>query len=236
MTEFQIFLTVLCGIVLLFILLLSIPVKVSLVFDDKIRLSVKYFFIKLNILPLEKKGKKKKSKPKKEPAPKEEKTDEEPKEKKPNPIVSMIKANGYDGMMEVIGNLGRVLGKYGGKLFKSIIFDRIDLHIIVGTGDAASTAIKYGETCRKVYPVFGFICSNNLVRKYDVNVAPDFLANKTQSEFFCDMNICIRKIINATIAMVVRLIFKVLLKFISGARKNKKVENDSNINTQTMKG
>ncbi len=235
MTGFQIFLTVLLGIILLFILILSIPVKVSLAMDDKIRLSVKYLFIKLNILPMDT-SKPKKEKPPKESEPEKEKAEEVPKEKKPNPIIEMVKANGYDGMMEVIGNLGRVMKIYGGKLLKSIVFDRIDLHISVGTGDSAATAIKYGQTCQKVFPVFGFICSNNLVRKYDINVEPDFLANKTEAEFFCDMNICLRKIINASIAMVVRLIFKVLIKFFTGAKKNKNTEENKNTNTQTMKG
>ncbi len=235
MTGFQIFLTVLLGIILLFILILSIPVKVSLAMDDKIRLSVKYLFIKLNILPMDT-SKPKKEKPPKEPEPEKEKAEEAPKEKKPNPIIEMVKANGYDGMMEVIGNLGRVMKIYGGKLLKSIVFDRIDLHISVGTGDSAATAIKYGQTCQKVFPVFGFICSNNLVRKYDINVEPDFLANKTEAEFFCDINICLRKIINASIAMAVRLIFKVLIKFFTGAKKNKNTEENKNTNTQTMKG
>ena len=183
MTGFQIFLCVILGIIGLIVLILSIPVKVSLAFDDKIHLTVKYLFIKLNILPVDPNKPKKPAKPKKEPEkkPEEEKKDEAPKEKKPNPILEMIKANGYDGMMLVIKNLGRVLGMYGGKLFKSIVFDEIDLYISVGTGDAASTAIKYGETCQKVYPVLGFICSNNIVKKYDVLVEPDFLANKTEN-------------------------------------------------------
>ena len=212
---------VLLGIIALFVLILSIPVKVSLSFDNKIHLSVKYLFIKLDILPAGPK-KEKAPKPKKEPEPKPEKpADETPKEKKPNPIVEMVKANGYDGMMLVIKNLGRVLGIYGGKLFKSIVFDEIDVYISVGTGDAASTAIKYGETCQKVYPVFGFICSNNIVRKYDILVEPDFLANKTENELFIDFSVTVRKIINATLAMVFRLIFSVALKFILGAKKGK---------------
>lgn len=228
MTGFQIFMCVLLGIIALFVLILSIPVKVSLSFDNKIHLSVKYLFIKLDILPLGPK-KEKAPKPKKEPEPKPEKpADETPKEKKPNPIVEMVKANGYDGMMLVIKNLGRVLGIYGGKLFKSIVFDEIDVYISVGTGDAASTAIKYGETCQKVYPVFGFICSNNIVRKYDILVEPDFLANKTENELFIDLSITIRKIINATIGMVFRLIFNVVIKFILGAKKGKENSQSDN--------
>ena len=233
MTGFQIFLCVILGFIGLIVLLLSVPVKVSLAFDNKIHLTVKYLFIKLNILPVDPNKPKKPAKPKKEPEkkPEEEKKDEAPKEKKPNPILEMVKANGYDGMMLVIKNLGRVLGIYGGKLFKSVVFDEIDLYISVGTGDAASTAIKYGETCQKGYPVLGLICSNNIVRKYDILVEPDFLANKTENELFIDLSITIRKIINATIAMVFRLIFNVGLKFILGAKKGK--ENSQSDNTDS---
>lgn len=222
---------ILIGIIAFFVLILSIPIKVSLSFDNKIHLSVKYLFIKLDILPAGPK-KEKAPKPKKDPEPKPEKPkDETPKEKKPNPIVEMVKANGYDGMMLVIKNLGRVLGIYGGKLFKSVVFDEIDVYISVGTGDAASTAIKYGETCQKVYPVLGFICSNNIVKKYDILVEPDFLANKTENELFIDFSVTVRKIINATLAMVFRLIFSVALKFILGAKKGKENTQSKDTNT-----
>ncbi len=220
MTGFQIFLCVLAGIIGFFILVLSIPVRISMAYDDKIHLSIKYLFLKLNILPTNPNKPKKEPKPKKEKPPKPEKPkDDKPKEKKPNPILEMVKANGYDGMLAVIKNLGRILGIYGGKIFKSIRFDEVDLYIRVGTGDAASTAIKYGETCQKVYPVFGFICNNNVVTKYDVCVEPDFLANKTEGEFFIDMSLTVRKIINATLAMVFRLIFGVAVKFLIGGSK-----------------
>ena len=226
---------VLLGIVLFFVSVLSVPVKVTLAYDNKIRVSVKYLFVKLNILPVGPKKEKKPKKPKAPATPKEsEKKEQAPKEKKPNPILEMVKANGHDGMMTVITNLGNVFKIYGGKMFRSVVFDRLDLDITVGTGDSAATAIKYGQICQKVFPVMGFICSNNLVKKYDINVQPDFLANKTEGEFCCEMKICVRKIINSTVGMVVRLIFKVGLKFIMGAKKNNK-ENEE-INAQTMKG
>ena len=34
----------------------------------------------------------------------------------------------------------------------------------------------------------------HIVKKYDINVEPDFLANKTEGEFYCEMKICVRKI------------------------------------------
>ncbi len=225
---------ILLGISLFFGFTLSVPVRITLAYDDKIRVSVKYLFIKKDVLPVGPKKEKKPKKPKEPKPPKEQKKEEAPKEKKPNPILEMMKANGHDGMMTVITNLGKVFSTYGGKLFRSVVFDRLELNITVGTGDSAATAIKYGQICQKVFPVMGFICSNNIVRKYDINVEPDFLANNTEGKFYCEMKICVRKTINSTIGMVVRLIFKVALKFITGAKKSKK-ENEE-INTQTMKG
>ena len=218
------FLYVLLGIILFFFIVLSVPVHIIIGYDDKIRVSVKYLFIKLNILPAKQKPKKEKKPKEPKPEKAEPEKPKQPKEKKPNPILEMVKANGYDGMMTVLTNLAHILKIYGGKLFKSVVFDEVDLYICVGTGDSAATAIKYGETCQKVFPVMGFICANNVVKKYDVNVEPDFLANKTVSEFYCDLHLCIRKIINASIAMVVRLIFGVVITFIKGGKKKKTTE------------
>lgn len=225
MTGFLIFLAVIFGISALFTSVLSVPLKVTLGYDDKIHLSIKYMFVNLKILPVDpnkpKKEKKPKEKKEKEP-PKEE---EAPKEKKPNPILDMVKANGYDGMMEVLGSLGRILKKFGGNLFKSIVFDQAYINITVGTGDAASTALKYGKTCQKVYPFMGFICNNNVVKHHDINVEADFLANNTQGEFLFVMHICLRKIVNSGIGLVFRLIFGVVLKFLKGGMTKNKQQN-----------
>ena len=222
------FLTVIFCIVAFFVLVLSIPLKVSIGYDDKIILSVKYLFIKLNILPTDPNKPKKEKKPKEE-KPKEEKPkDDTPKEKKPNHILDMVKANGFDGMMEILGNLGNIFKIFGGKLFRSIVINDAYIYISVGTGDAASTAIKYGKTCQKVYPLMGFLCHNNVVKKHDINVEADFLANKTEGEFFFEMNICLRKIINSAIGLVVRLIFGVVLKFFQGGKKKKTDTNKPN--------
>lgn len=224
MSGFEIFLCVLFGIIGFVVLILSLPLRVSFTYSDKIYLTVKYLFLKFDILPLgEGKQKKKKEKPQKEEQPKEEEPREEKpaEEKKPNPVLEMVKANGYDGMMQVLKNFGAVLKKYGGKLFKSVVFDEIEIYVTVGTGDAADTAISYGKACQAVYPLLGFLCSNNVVKRYDARVEPDFLANRSEGEFNFEFHLVIRKILNATIGMAVRLAFKVLLKFILGAKKKK---------------
>lgn len=225
MNGFEIFLCVLAGIILFFVLILSVPIHVNMSYRDKVYLKIRYGFISLNILPLgPKKPKKPKEKKPKEEKPEEEKEEKEekPKEKKPNPIVEMAKANGYDGMMEVLGNLGSVLMKYGGKLTRSIKFNDIEIYATIGTGDAASTAIEYGKACEKIFPLAGFICANNKVKRYDIDISPDFLATHKEYEFNLDFHMVLRKIINATFGMVGRLVVKVLLKFIMNGKKKDK--------------
>lgn len=236
MNGFEIFLCVIAGIVLIIVGALSVPVHIKFTYADKVFLTVQYLFIKINILPQgEKKPKPKKEKTPKEKKPAEESSEDKPKEKKPNPLVAMVKANGYDGMMEILCNLGRILKIYGGKLFRSVVFDEIHLDMTIGTGDSARTAIKYGKTCQTVFPLFGFICSNNVVKKYHVNVEPDFLANTSEGEFYLDFHLVIRKIINATVAMAVRLVFNVVLKFLKGAKNNKSAPQESSLGTETEK-
>lgn len=236
MNGFEIFLCIFAGIIILFIGALSVPVHIKFTYSEKVYLTVQYLFIKIKILPQgEKKDKPKKEKPKKEEKPKEQTPKDKPKEKKPNPLLDMIKANGHDGMIGILVNLGNILKIYGGKLFRSVIFDEIHFDMSIGTGDSAKTAIKYGKTCQTVFPVFGFICSNNVVKKYHVNVEPDFLANNSEGEFYLDFHLIIRKIANASIAMAVRIVFNVVLKFLKGAKKNKSVVQNSSVNAETEK-
>lgn len=231
MTGFQIFLCVFFGIIAFFVLLLSIPVHVYFTYSDKIYLTVKYLFIKLDLLPVgEKKPKKeKKEKPKKEEKPKEE--EKQPKPKKTS-LMDMVKANGYDGMMNLLSELKRILSGWGGKVFRSVVFDEIEIYVTVGTGDSASTAIEYGKVCQKVYPLVAFLCSNNVVKRYDCSVDPDFLANHSEGEANVELHMCVRKVINATIAMAVRLVFKVLLKFLKGAKAKPAPDNKNTQQTE----
>ena len=95
----------------------------------------------------------------------------------------------------------------------------------IGTGDAASTAIQYGETCRKVYPVIGFICGHSLVRHYDIDISADFLANSSEGKTSFDFMLNVRKLINSTVGMLMRLVFRVALKFLkNGKAKNAEAE------------
>ena len=218
------------GIIAFFVIVLSIPLYIEIEYNNYLNLKIKWLFVKMNILPLEEKEKKEKKpeeKKEEEEKPKEEK---KPKKEGENPIMAMVKAQGYDGMMQIIANLGKVLGSFFKRLFKAFTIQNFDISITVGTGDAASTAIKYGETCQKVFPVCGLICSTMKVKTYDVQVEPDFLATHNSGHFSANLYLTPRKLINAVFVLVGELVAKVVLKFILNGKA--KTENKQPANAE----
>ena len=78
------------------------------------------------------------------------------------------------------------------------------------------------------------LSKEDLVKKYEASIEPDFLANNSEGEFNFEFYLVIRKIINATLGMVFRLIFKVVLKFLKNGKQKK--EPVPNPKTETKKG
>lgn len=219
---------IILGIVLLFILLLSVPVVVDMEYVETFKLKVSWLFIKINILPKDenkKKKEKKPKKPKKEKEPKEEPKEEKPaevKEKGDNPIKIFYEDQGVMGIVDLIGNCASYLGRFTKAFIRSFYIKRLRLRIWVTEGDAAQTAIKYGKFCQMIYPPLGYICSSCRVKDYDVNIWADYCGEKTKGEFETRIALIPRKVINAGIALVFRLVarlVKALLAFLKAKKK-----------------
>ena len=222
------FLYVLIGIVAFFVILLSIRITIDAEYFDEFKLSISWLFLKIQILPakkkdkVEKEKKPKKEKPQKEPSPEtESEPDEQPAEKKENIFVTFYNNQGFDGVIELINNAASSLGKMFSSFKKHIVIRELYLFMTVTGGcDAAETAMEYGRTCQKVFPAMGFICTNLPVKKYDVEIEPDFIGVKNSAQFATSIHIRPIFFINAVIVLVIRLVFKVVLKFLKGI-KNK---------------
>lgn len=220
------------GIIGFIILVLSIRITINGEFFDEFKLNVKWLFLKIDIFPA-----KKKDKPKKEKAPKEKKekpvdekvTEETPTEKKENIFVKFYNNQGFDGVIQLINNVGKALGKLMHSFKKHIVLRELYLWMTVTGGcDAAETALEYGRVCQKVFPAMSFICTNLTVKKYDVEIEPDFLGNKKKAEFAFSVSVRPIFILNALIVLVFRLLIKVVLKFLMGIKDKSK--NNENIN------
>ncbi len=228
MTGLYIFL----GIIAFFVLILSIRITVNGEFFNEFKLNVKWLFLKIDILPAKKKDKPKKEKTPKEKKPKSEETTpavETPSEKKENIFVKFYHNQGFEGVIELINNVGKSLGKLMHSFKKHIVLRELYLWMTVTGGcDAAETALEYGRVCQKVFPAMSFICTNLTVKKYDVEIQPDFLGSKNKAEFAFSVSVRPIFILNALIVLVFRLLIKVVLKFLMGIKDKSK--NNENIN------
>ncbi len=219
------FLYVLLGVIVFFIMLLSIRITINAEFFDDFKLHISWLFLKFQILPMKENKKKKEKKPK-EKEEKEEKEQEEPTEKKENIFVTFYKNQGFDGVIELINNAASALGKMFSSFKKHIIIRELYLFMTVtGDCDAAETAMEYGRICQKVFPAMSFICSNLKVKKYDVEIEPDFIGIKNSAQFATSVHIRPIFFINAVIVLAFRLLFKVVLKFLKGIKNKSKNQN-----------
>lgn len=231
---------IILAVIALIVILFSIKVSVTAVYDETFTLDIKWFFIKLRIYPEdeEKKAKKeakkaekeqKKKNPKKE-KPKKEKT-EESASPKSNIFKDFYNNQGFVATVNLIRTAAAQLGGFLKGVYRAFVIENLTVLLRVSAGDdAAQTAIKYGKVCSAVYPAMGFICSNMKVKQYDVNVVPDFISAENTATFKLSLSVRPIKLTNAVIVLAFRLIFKVLLKLLKGSKKN-----DKSI-TNTMKG
>lgn len=212
------------GIIAFFVAVLSIRITVNGEFFDEFRLNVKWLFIKINVLSLIKKDKPKKEKTPKDEKPKEDTaTETAPKEKSENIIVKFYKNQGFVGVIELIRNTANSLDKLAHSLKKHIVLRELYLWMTVaGNCDAAETALAYGRICQKVFPAMSFICSNLTVKKYDVEIEPDYLGKKNTAQFAFSVSVRPIFMLNAIIVLAVRLLFKVVLKFFKGIKEESK--------------
>lgn len=213
------------GIILFFIVILSIPVVLDLEYTDIFRCKVSWLFLKFDIYPP-------KEKKEKEPKPKKEKkTEDKPAEEKTAPTETPVKKDNfiktfYDnqgvlGIIELIGNCASYLGKFSKGFLRSIYIRKLHIRISVTESDAAKTALRYGKICQQLYPPLGFICTSCHVKNYSVNIWANYCGEKTLGEFETRVALVPRSVINAGIALVIRLGMQLSKVVFSNIKVNK---------------
>ncbi len=231
---------IILAVIALIVILFSIKVSVTAVYDETFTLDIKWLFIKFRIYPEdeEKKAKKEAKKAEKEQKKKNSKKEKPKKEKteesaspKSNIFRDFYNNQGFAATVNLIRTAAAQLGGFLKGVYRAFVIENLTVLLRVSAGDdAAQTAIKYGKVCSAVYPAMGFICSNMKVKQYDVNVVPDFISAENTATFKLSLSVRPIKLTNAVIVLAFRLIFKVLLKLLKGSKKN-----DKSI-TNTVKG
>ena len=155
--------------------------------------------------------------------PKEEKAKKEKPQKQGNSLIKQLYLDhGYEGLEKMLRDLGRSLGGFFGKIYKTFTIDELYINMITAGSDAADTAIKHGKLCAWLYPVLGKLVSTCKVKKYDFDISPDFLAPKSTAAAFVRLHLRPIKITNGAVVLALQLVFKILFKILFSKKKSDK--------------
>lgn len=138
-----------------------------------------------------------------------------------NPFEIFYENTGFDGVMNLIHKTIDALGGMFKGLMRHLVVRELFIDLTVTGRDAADTALRYGKVCQKVFPALGYICSNMKVRKYDLEINPDFLGGKDKAEYHLVFSMKPLFLIWFLLVVALRLIFQVALKFLIKSRPEK---------------
>ena len=215
---------IILGIIAFFVILLSVKFTVTVHYENDVAVSVKWLFLKFDILPKKEKEKKpKKEKKKKEEKPKEESEviPEPKKKKKDNMFVRFYNNRGVSGVVQLLKDAAKALGGMFKRIGRAFLFDELIISLKVGAGDSAETAIKYGKTCSAAFPAMGLIVNTMRVKKYNLEINPDFIYGKNEARLHTKISVRPIKLINAVIVLAFELLFKVVIKLLKHSKAPK---------------
>ena len=214
---------IIIGIIAFFIVLLSIKLVITVHYEDDVAVSVGWLFLKFNILPKneEKPKKEKKKKEKEEPPQNKDETIKEPKKKKDNMFVRFYNNRGVSGVVQLLKDAANALGGMFKRIGRAFLFEELFIALEVGASDSAETAIKYGKVCSAAFPAMGLIVSTMRVKKYSIDINPDFLYGRNVARLHTKISVRPIRLINAVLILAFELLFKVVIKLLKHSKVQK---------------
>ncbi len=226
------------GVIGLVVALLSVRFAVTVHYEGDIALSVKWLFLKFDILPKKEKKpkKKKKKKNKKDKKPKKEKDEgekkpekeiiKEPKEHDGNMFLNFYKYRGVDGVLQLLKDTVKAIGGLFGRIFRAFRIEELYIAMAVGGGDSAEIAEKYGKICAAAFPAMGLIVNKLNIKKYSIDISPDFIYGNNEAKLHTKISLRPIKLIAAFVVLVIELLYKVVFELLMDSQppKEEKVE------------
>lgn len=202
-------------IVVIITILMITPINLCFDYDGKdLKLWIKYFFIKIQLLPQKPKKEKDKKKKKEKVHKEDEKVEESVKEKE--------KKRGISEIIDILFDILAFVKDFTKDMRKMFFVKELKIDIVVATGDAYSTAMDFGYACSGIYTIAGiltsFITFNELP---DINIKADF--NKSETTSKLTFRLCVRPIllIISGIKYIIKAI-KLYMGIVNDDNKNSK--------------
>lgn len=185
----MIVLYILGGLLLLLVLVLLIPVKARLEFQEAFSLDLGFLWFRVPLLP----GGEEEALP-----PREEEREEEGEEKEEKPetpglgarLKAALKREGFQGFLQALGELIGLAGRAGAGVLKKLRLREFDLYLcLAGAENAAASAVLYGRLSAGVYSACGGLFALMPCRRKGVTVDLDYSAEESRVAFSAELSI-----------------------------------------------
>lgn len=188
----------LAAVVALLLLLLFVPVWVRVSYRDELYVRLRVLGIPVTVLPAKedettpkKKAVTKKPKPSKGRALKRE-------------LTEAFREDGPGATLAYLQELARLAGTGVKRLLRSITVDRLQLELLLATGEPADTAITYGRVCGVLYPALAAINGPVQIKKKDVRIEPNFLLDASTVSFDVHLHVRVFQALGAATGLLWR--------------------------------
>ena len=136
-------------------------------------------------------------------------------------FVRFYNNRGVSGVVELLKDAAKALGGMFKRIGRAFLFEELYISLDVGAGDSAETAIKYGKVCSAAFPAMGLIVSTMRVKKYSININPDFIYGNNVARLHTKISVRPIALINAVIILAFELLFKVVIKLLKHSKVQK---------------
>ena len=200
-----------------------IRVQIFALYSDDLTLSLKILFFKIKLLPQdEEKKEKKEKKPKKEKKKKKKKKEEEKpekekkEEKKPSLLAQLKDKHGVTGLIELFRSAANIATGMLKGIISHVVFEKLDVGIMLSGNDAASVAVTYGKVCAALYPSINILTSATVCRDYNIRIEPVFDPEKP-TEVYANIHVYLRIIF--VLGAAIKAGFRFLILFLKAKFK-----------------
>lgn len=159
------------GILAFLGLLLLVPISLRLAYDGELRVRLRVAGIPFTLYPRRKKAKR-------TPKGKRKGQEGDGEKDKLSVLNEKLHEGGISAAVEYIREMIGMIRQAVSELLDAVIVTRLQVRVIVASGDAAATATEYGTACAVLYPAVGALSARVRVKRRRVEVAPDFLAEQ----------------------------------------------------------
>lgn len=185
---------ILLALLALVLLVLLIPVTGRIAYDGTLCVRLRVLGVPITLLP--------RPEP---PSSEQPKKQRRVKKDKPSPLEELKELLRHDdvaGTLHFICGVARLAARAVGRVLRSVTVTRLQLQLLIATGDPADTAQRYGQVCSVLYPALEQIGQRMCIRRRDLRVEPNFLLERGNARFDIRLRVSVWRLAGAGIALL----------------------------------